>query len=122
MPSFKTMAVLAVLLTSAAPSSNLNGHWTLSLDPGFSGEAATLECDAIQDDGALTLECDDTPVSTGRIDGHTVTFVIMTGRDNLLPAKFAGTLDTGETVISGTWRLEDTGGNRIGRFRADKHP
>lgn len=119
MGSIAAIVIVTALVTSAAPP-DLTGHWRMTLDPGFSGETTTMECDATQDGAALTLECDDTPASAGKIDDHAVSFVIMTGPDNLLPAKFAGTLDAGERVIAGTWRLEDVTGNRIGRFRAER--
>lgn len=132
-------AVPAVLLMSTAvaaggfvpPSplagADLTGRWTLSLDPGFGDSPATLQCDIAQESVAqkglaLTLECDDLPAIAGTLDDHAVKFVVMTGQDNLLPARFSGTLEANETVISGTWRLEDTTGNRIGRFSADKQP
>ncbi len=115
-----TVAIAVVLAIAPADSASLSGRWRLDLDPGFNDEPATFRCELAQDGEALTLECDNLPTIAGALDDRSVKFVIMTGQDNLLPARFTGRLDDAETVIAGTWRLEDTTGNRIGRFRVEK--
>ena len=122
MAVLSTAPALATVLTLVALelAANLTGRWSVALDPGFADNPITMMCDLTQDGRELTLECDDVPVVEGTLDGQAVKFVIMTGRDNLLPARFSGILEAGDTVIRGTWRLEDTTGNRIGRFRAEK--
>ncbi len=114
--------VLAATHVNGAPvnNANMSGHWRLDLDPGFSDEPATLLCELAQDGQAFTLECDNVPTIAGTLADRSVTFVIMTGQDNLLPARFSGRLEATDAAIAGTWRLEDTTGNRIGRFRAEK--
>lgn len=119
---FATMVVLGTLVLgdAAASAANLDGRWNMKLDPGFDGEQSAFQCTISQNDRDLLFECDDDLVFGGRLEQGTVTFVIMTGSNHLLPARFSGTLDDAEKVIEGTWRLEDTTGNRIGRFRAEK--
>ena len=108
---------LCIAFTTAALAADLTGRWSLELDPDFDGNQASLPCDLTQEGRQLTLECDAAPVPfAGTVDDRVVTFVVMTGQDNLLPAKFVGTLDANNAIAVGTWRLEDTTGNRIGRF------
>jgi hypothetical protein len=112
--------LVALLTLLAAPDVDLAGHWTLRLDPGFDGSAASVGCDITQDGPALVVECEQFSAGEGTLDANVVKFVIMTGPNNLLPARFSGTLDSSGRLLTGTWRLEDTTGNRIGRFRAEK--
>lgn len=114
------MVFAVVLAITPADSAHLSGHWRLDLDPGFNDEPATLRCQLAQEGEAFTLECDSVPTISGTLEERTVKFVIMTGQDNLLPARFSGRLDASDATIEGTWRLEDTTGNRIGRFKAAK--
>lgn len=120
-PTLAVAALLAIAPSQTpAPVAQLSGPWRLALDPGFNEEPATFRCDLSQEGPDLTLECNDLPVIGGTLDGRTVKFVVMTGRDNLLEARFTGRLGASDATIVGTWRLEDTTGNRIGRFTAAK--
>lgn len=119
-PSAPAVLFAAALMLAPAAGPALTGRWSLKLDPGFNDSAVTVQCDITQEGPQLTLECGDFDAAVGTISDATVTFVIMTGHNALLPARFSGTVDTNATVISGTWRLEDTTGNRIGRFRAER--
>lgn len=113
-------AAALLLFGVAVYGEGISGHWTLSLDPDLSGVQSTLECEITQDGRAITVECGEEAPMAGTIDGPAVKFVMMTGDNGLLQAKFTGALNDDGNGIVGTWRLEDTGGNRIGRFKAQK--
>ena len=109
---------LLLALSSGAFAADLTGRWTLELDPDFGGNQARLSCDVTQEGQQLTLECEGASVPfAGTVDERVVKFVVMTGEENLLPARFVGNLDANDAGVAGTWRLEDTTGNRIGRFQ-----
>jgi hypothetical protein len=118
----KLLAAFAIPFALVVPAfaASVTGSWRVSLDPGFTDQPTTLRCEATHEGQQLILECDDGSIAEGTVEGSAVRFVIMTGQNNLLPARFTGALDANETVITGTWRLEDTTGNRIGRFSAEK--
>lgn len=111
---------LLLICGVTAGAHNLAGRWSLDLDPDFSGSRSTVLCDIAQQSNDLTLECENLGVSAGTLDDRTVRFVVMTGENGLLPAKFTGLLGENGSVMTGTWRLEDVTGNRIGRFTAER--
>lgn len=103
-------------------AADLTGQWTLGLRPDFSGHDDDLACSFRQEDDKLTVNCGSGPNILGELKGRTVTLVMKTGRQNEFTATFVGSLDGGETTISGTWQLTDSQGEHEGKFTATKRP
>ena len=116
----RLMMLILAVFSASLTAANLSGTWILALDPGLRGDSDTFRCVVTQEGSSLTADCGDEPGFTGTVDGRAVRFVIMTGQNNLLPARFSGELDQREMAIAGTWTLADISGNRNGRFRADR--
>jgi hypothetical protein len=116
------MLHLSVLLLSASvfAASNLNGVWTLQLNPDFGGNNDKVYCTFKQESTKLSVDCGGAPIS-GEIDGKAVTLRVPTGPKNEYIATMIGNLDEPRTTISGTWQLTDDSGKREGKFTARKH-
>jgi hypothetical protein len=98
-----TVLAVLVVLGASLTAASLSGTWTVTLDPGFSGNSETLRCDVTHEGSSLTADCGDGAGITGTVEGRAVRFVILTGQNHLLPARFSGELDQREAAIAGTW-------------------
>ncbi len=116
------LSLFCVLLAAWAPvaAADLTGQWSLELEPDFSGHNDTLRCSFVQDGEKLTNNCGAGSNISGEVQGQKVTFRVPTGLSGEFTAVFAGTLDTREITISGTWELTDRNGKREGKFTATK--
>jgi hypothetical protein len=114
--------IAGVLLLSGAVAGrvDLSGDWTLSMNPDFRGNRATVECTLKQTERKISVKCGKGVEMNGDLDGEHFMFRTPSVGDDHLVATYTGIVRS-PTSLKGSWVLSGRDLNEHGEFSAVKH-